>query len=147
MPADVDFGGLDIPIVGFEIVEVWFSGRTYLIAYGHGELGVKEAPRSQIGLSGKFRLSCRGASAVRLDAGGDWADLSPLFSLRHRTVAVAAVSASGDLHLEFDDDSSLDATSDDRYEAWEVAGPGSINLVAPPGGGDPRVTWDERTIE
>ena len=144
MAAGVDFGGLDIPIVGFEIVEVWFSGRTYLIAYGQGELGVREAPRRQIALGSKFRLSARGASPVRLDAGGDWADLRPLFSLRHRTVAVAAVSASGDLHLEFDDGSSLDATCDDRYQAWEVAGTGSINLVAPRGG-DPRVTWDEGT--
>ena len=37
-------------------------------------------------------------------------------------------------------DADLDvARSDNHYENWEITGPGELNLVSPPAGGDARI--------
>jgi hypothetical protein len=55
-------------------------------------------------------------------------------------VAAATADQRGFLTVTFSDGSTLAAAPDELYENWELAGPGPLVLVAPPGGGDPRIS-------
>jgi len=129
-----------LPIDGFEVTDVWFSGQLYVIAYGVGDVrrGVA-APRTQIALGGPFRLRTADGRKHDLDAGESWGTLVPVLSLRHARVTAATGNRTGSLVVTFDDGSELSVEPDPRYENWELNGPGALHLVSPPGGGDPRV--------
>jgi hypothetical protein len=125
--------GWKVPIRGFELLEVWLSGETYLILYG------PEAERVQFRFGSEAELLGSEGSIVRLNGGGAWETLAPLFRLRHRKIAEGEVSAQGQVTLRFDGGSSLLVRPDEQYESWELTGPGDLILVCPPGGGDPRI--------
>jgi len=55
-------------------------------------------------------------------------------------VADATATRTGALDIQFDDGSALSAEPDPRYENWQISGPQGLFLVAPPGGGDPRMS-------
>jgi hypothetical protein len=119
--------------VDFEMLEVWLSAQTYLVLYG------PQSERSQLRFGGEAELLEPDDSVVILDGEGAWERLAPLFQLRHRKVAKANVSSQGTLSIQFDDGHRLVVAPDESYEAWELSGPADLNLVCPPGGGDPRI--------
>jgi hypothetical protein len=138
---DPDADGWQLPIVGFEVCDVWFSGQLYVIAYGDGDLkrGLP-APRTQIALGGPFLLRSSDGNEHRLNAEEPWDTLVPVLSLRHAHVVAAAATRNGALGIRFEDGSALSAEPDPHYENWAMSGPEGLNLVAPPGGGDPRIS-------
>jgi hypothetical protein len=131
-----DFTGWTVPMVGFQLVDIWPSGETYLIFYGPG------APRVQFRFGGDAEFCQPDGTSVILDGGAAWESLVPLFRLRHGFIDLVTVGWDGRIQLRFDDGSSLSAGPDPAYESWELAGPGDLMLVCPPGGGDPRIVGD-----
>ena len=134
----VDLGHL--PIVGFEVLEIWFSGQVYVIAYGEardtGE--AKPALRAQIALGGAFALRSADGTEQQLNAEDPWETLTPLLRLRHASIASASADRAAVLQIGFADGTTLSVQPDPHYENWEVSGPG-FQIVAPPGGGDPLI--------
>jgi hypothetical protein len=117
-----------------------FSGQIYLIAYGdHAARFPVEAPRTQIALGGDFTFRNADDAELQLSATNPWETLVPLLALRHHRVANATTDELGALRVTFDNDSTLFVGPHARYENWQLSGPGSLILVAPPGGGDPRI--------
>lgn len=125
-----------MPIVGFELSELWLSGETYLILYGPG------AARVQLRFGGPARFVNSDGAAMVLDGGGDWTGLVPLFELRHRKVVEAYVRHEGQISLRFDHGGHLSVDPDPQFENWGLSGPDDLILECPPGGGDPRIAGD-----
>jgi hypothetical protein len=129
----------DLPIAGFEVIEVRFSGQIYVVAYGAGQGIGRPAPCTQIAFGGLFRLQTPGGAEKKLDAEADWHSLISLLDLRHLRIATARVDRHSNLSVTFDGGWSLTAGPHEMYENWAVTGPEHLNLVAMPGGGDPRI--------
>jgi hypothetical protein len=130
-----------LPMVGFEVLQVWFSGETYLTAYGtKTDKTLTEAPHARISLSGPFRLREPTGTPHFLDGGGSWGTLVPLLSLRHAVIESAVADLEGCLVVKFRQGYLLTAEPDPGHEAWGISGPGSLILACPPGGGDPRIS-------
>ena len=139
--ADSDSGPWPLPIVGFEVYDVWFSGQLYVIAYGDPPPGERRPPRAQIAFGGEFVYQRQDGQGAQLDAQKPWETAVSLLSLRHARVIRAVADREGNLEIVFDNGSSLIAGPDERYENWTVSGAG-FSVIAPPGGGDPRITWE-----
>jgi hypothetical protein len=142
VPFDPNADFWPLPIVGFEVQEVWFSGQLYVIAYGEGgdmRRGL-QAPRTQIALGGAFLLRSSEGVEHRLDGGDSWETLVPVLGLRRARVVEATADREGVLEIRFEDGSAISAGPDPQYENWEISGPAGLNLAAPPGGGDPRIS-------
>ena len=130
-----------LPIAGFEVVDVWFSVALYVIAYGDEfDAERREAARTQIALQGAFRFTSADGHLHDLDGRADWPSLTPVLALRHSRITSATADRVGRLRIGFDNSARLEADWDEQYENWELDGPGRLNLVAPPGGGDPRIS-------
>ena len=129
----------ELPIVGYEVLEVWFSGQVYLIAYGEKGADESVAPRTGISFGGKFLYMGAKMEQVVLDAEAPWSTLCALLNLRHVRITAARADNGGHLKLRFQDGSIIKAGPDQQYENWGVSGPGHLMLAAPPGGGDPRI--------
>ena len=141
MTLDPDADVWHLPVIGLQVVDVWFSGELYVIAYGKGDLKrALPAPRTQIRLGGAFLLRTADGIEHRLNAAEPWSTLVPVLALRHAHIAAATADRNGVLDLRFDDGSVLSADPDPHYENWEISGPDALNLVSPPGGGDPRIS-------
>jgi hypothetical protein len=123
----------EIPVSGFEVLAITFGGETCVTAYGHGGATVA------FSFGGPFRMCDADDDEVELDAHGSWSALAPLLKLRYDTIEQASVDGGARLRLRFRSGRRLKAGPDPQYENWQVAGPGDLRLVAPPGGGDPRV--------
>ncbi|MDQ3370221.1 MAG: DUF6188 family protein [Myxococcota bacterium] len=61
-------------------------------------------------------------------------DLGPAVGLLGQTVRSATTSAQGKLEIAFEDGRMLSVEPDERYEAWELCGPGGTRAVCMPGG-------------
>jgi Family of unknown function (DUF6188) len=59
-------------------------------------------------------------------------------------VLEAIVSATGTLEVTFSGGRVLAVSPLEDVEAWEVRGPGDVNVVCRPGGGEPAI-WDAST--
>jgi hypothetical protein len=94
MPLDPDANEWDLPIRGFLVTDVRFSGELYVIAYGEGADSAlpKGPPRTQIRLGGPFGLSLSGGIEHRLNAEDPWDTLVPVLALRAARVAFATAS-------------------------------------------------------
>lgn len=127
----------ELPVSGFEVLAITFGGETCVTAYGHGGATVAFA------LGGPFRMCDPEDDEVKFDALGSWSALTPLLRLRYDTIEEASVDAAARLRVRFRSGRRLKADPDPQYENWQVAGPGDLRLVAPPGGGDPRVSGQD----
>ncbi len=141
MELDPNADSWQLPIVGFEVIEIWFSGIVYVVAYGQGDptRGIA-APNTKIGLGGAFVLRAADGVEHRLDGSEPWSTLTPLLSLRHSEICSACADRESVLRIEFSDGAVISAGPDPQYENWDLQGPDGLWLVAPPGGGDPRIT-------
>jgi hypothetical protein len=133
---------LTLPVDGFEVCDVWFSGQLYVIAYGARDTsGAAEAPRTQLALGGAFTFREANGREHRLNAEEPWEALVPILSLRHKTVASAVATRRGVLNVVFDDGSAIVVASDPRYENWEMTGPGALLVVCTPGNPGTLAVW------
>jgi hypothetical protein len=141
MPEDVSESeeGWTCPITGFEVIEVRFSGRVYVTAYGKRAEGDREAPCTDIAIGGAFTFIDSSGTEHALSAIEPWESLVPLFSLRHDHVASAVADRTGWLTVRFHSGASLEVGPDGQYENWELVGPNGILIVGLPGGGEPAV--------
>jgi Family of unknown function (DUF6188) len=127
-----------LPIVNYELLEIWLSGETYLILYGTDTNG----GRAQFNIGGAATLNRPNSPPLKLDGSGPWAAWTPLFDLRHHKLTQATVAADGELSLTFDEGSHLTVSSNNKYENGGLSGPADLILACPPGGGDPRIAGD-----
>lgn len=129
----------DLPIIGFEVLQVLFSGRLAISAYGQAFTG-EAAPTTQISLGGPFVYVTPESEELHLDASGDWQYLTPMLGLRGARIVQAQAGHESNLLITFENPLvALIVVPDAKYENWEISGPGRLNLVSPPGGGDPRI--------
>jgi hypothetical protein len=141
VPLDPNADSWELPVVGFAVTDIWFSGQVYVTAYGRGDATKGIAtPTARITLGGAFVLRSADGAEHRLSAEDAWITLTPLFSLRHSSIDRAIADRTGSLRVEFEDAASLWVGPHPRYENWEFTGPDGLYLVAPPGGGDPRIS-------
>jgi Family of unknown function (DUF6188) len=132
----------DLPIVGYEVVTVEFSGRIGVVAYGTRSEDESYAPSAGLYFGGGFLLHDQHGVLHSLDAESPWESLTPLLALRHRTVVLATADSRSHIEIQYDDGSKLIAGPQPPYENWELVGPRGLNLVAMPSGGDPRILGD-----
>lgn len=139
MDLDSDAEIWQLPIIGFEVLEVWFSGELYLTAYGD-RAGKREdaAPITRIRLGGPFTYQAEDGTDHRIVGDGPWSEAIPLLDLRRAKITEATADRHGNLALRFSNGSAIFAAPDPQYENWGLSGPGRLSLYAPPGGGDPR---------
>jgi hypothetical protein len=130
----------DLPIIGYQVATVEFSGRIGVVAYGTRSEGERFAPSARLCFGGSFVLSDQAGTRHNLNAEFGWEALTGLLNLRHRTVVSAVADDDSHIEVTFDDGSKLIAGPDPAYENWELDGPRGLNLVAMPGGGDPRIS-------
>jgi hypothetical protein len=137
MPSELP-GPWTLPVAGFEILTVEFSASCMrLVAYVFG------GEHCSIDLIGPFELREPDGRAHRLDPSSQaWEELVVLLSLRHDTVAAATATAESDLFVELASGRTIRIGPDDRFVSWEMSGPGTLDLVAGVGGGDPRWRLD-----
>lgn len=122
-------GPWDLPISGYEVLQITFAYPVDIVAYGDG--GATACMR----VEGEFQFSNAKGGQSCLDASGEhWEELTPLLSLRHDRVATAHASETGRLRVEFASGSRIEAGPSEMYENWQISGPG-FQVVALPGGG------------
>jgi hypothetical protein len=91
---------------------------------------VSSQHRTKITLAAAFSLVAGDGARYELDGGGDWAELVPIFGLRHAVITAATAHRDGVLTLAFSNGSSLTSPPDRAgYEAWEVSGPDRLLVV------------------
>jgi hypothetical protein len=122
----------ELPVSGFEVLTITFRSELHVVAYGDRGESIS------IGLGGSFRFRDAAGREAHLDGEGPWAQLTPVLDLRHVRIAQATADAETHLRVEFDGGQALEAGPDPAYENWRTMGPGDVELIAPPGGGDPR---------
>jgi hypothetical protein len=131
----------EIPATGFEVLTVTFSSELYLTAWGEAsgptDGGTPAAPTVYLAFGGRFVLGQPDGARLELDASDAWPRLTPVLGLRHDRIASAIADRTGQLEIRFESGSTLSADADSPYENWRVTGPGDLELIAPPGGGDP----------
>jgi len=132
-------GGWTAPVVGFEVIEVSFSGQVYVTAYGKRADDEEEAPRTTLSLGGDFFLVDGSGAQHQLSAEGPWEALTPLLALRHDHIASAVADRSGWLVVRFESGAKLAVGPNGQYENWQLMGPNGILIVGLPSGGEPAV--------
>jgi hypothetical protein len=74
------------------------------------------------------------AQEYKLIPGEDFTKLGVALDLFQKEIQSAIAYKNGILELTFNDNSKVIVNKDPDYEAWELAGPGSIKLVSLPSG-------------
>ncbi len=134
-PALIEVGdGWELPVQGWQVTRCFVDPGAFglLVDGGTGET-------LHLYLEGLFTAS--ESDALVSYGGGDAvpSDYAPLLALMGRTVARVYIARSGDLHIEFDDASTIHVPPDPDYEAWELDGLGRLMVICMPGGGEPAI--------
>ncbi|WP_035750431.1 DUF6188 family protein [Arthrobacter sp. 35W] len=82
-----------------------------------------------------FGLSTRSGEDHVVDPEGGVAQLLPVLGLRRATATKGTAFVDGHLDLWFADGRRLTVPPGDKYEAWQVSGPGKLLIVSVPSGG------------
>lgn len=118
----------DLPVSGYEVLEVTFAYPLYIRAYGDG------GTACTISLSGSFEFIDLGGHPV-LDASRQpWEELTSVLGLRHDRLESAHVTQTGELAVTFATGRRIQAGPTPMYENWEISGDG-FQLIAMPDGG------------
>jgi hypothetical protein len=126
--------------LGFEVIGIEFGGRVAIQGHGKRSDGERFAPTFKLCFGEAFAYIDEDRTRHDLNAENPWSSLTGLFALRHKVIASATADNRSNLEVRFEDGSGLDAGPDEDYENWELVGPGNLNLVGLPGGGDPRIS-------
>jgi hypothetical protein len=136
MTHDPDAQSWELPVAGLQVVELWLGFQLYLIAQG----AKGDDRRMQINIGGLFTFEVPDGTAHRLDPGHDpWSSFVPMLGLQHVGITSAVADRTATLRVRYSDGAALSVGPHPKYENWEVVGPDKLYLVAPPGGGDPRI--------
>lgn len=130
----------ELPLAGFVVNDIWFSGRIGIVTYKSRGKGDWNAPNAKLWFGGPFTFQDGLGQVHDLDAGDPWESLTPLFELRHQFIERAVANDSSQIEVRFERGLVLAAGPSPQYENWEVSGPDGLNLVGMPGGGDPRIS-------
>jgi hypothetical protein len=92
-------------------------------------------------LEGAFTLRpSSGAPGSTLGGGNhDPTSYAPLLHLLNAAISRVAISAEGDLGVDFESGERVEVAPDPDYEAWELEGLGRLIVVCAPGGGQPAI--------
>jgi hypothetical protein len=119
---------------GWEGVIPDLAGKVITIATIDYGLHLCTADSWEIVLAGSVLVSGTGAAPTEIEVDVAESPLPPqLADVIGATVARLLVSGGGDLGEQLDD-RQLSVRADDRYEAWQLAGPDGELLVCTPGG-------------
>jgi hypothetical protein len=111
-----------------------FAGKVIIIAKIDYGLHLWTADSWEIVLAGPVLVSGTGTAPTEIEVDVAESPLPPqLADVVGATVAQLLVSEGGDLGVQLED-RQLSVRADDRYEAWQVAGPDGELLVCTPGG-------------
>jgi Family of unknown function (DUF6188) len=128
-----------LPIIGFQVYGLGFGGRIDIEAGGPRQDSEESAFLTTLSIGGKFDYVDGDGDRHAFDAEEPWHLMTPLLNLRHKIVVEATADNKSRIEILFDDGSTLEAGPDGNYENWEVVGPGGLNLIGMPSGGDPRM--------
>jgi hypothetical protein len=96
-----------------------------------------DQPEARLRIEQPFELTEPDGQRWLLAAETNRRDLGPALDCFGKTVARFFVDRGGGLALSFTDGTRLTVESHAKFEAWDLAGPGSLKLVCMPGGGEP----------
>jgi hypothetical protein len=99
----------------------------------------------QLYIEGVFSYVGHNGHAHMLNPDGDATDLAPILRLRRLTATDGAAFKDGRLEMGFEDGSQISVPADQRYEAWNISGPGGpdgLKIVSMPGG--ELAIWQDR---
>ena len=128
-------GSYELMLSGFSVVYCRVDyAFTLELADALGFAPFPGVNRVSIRIGGKFLIETNGV-VVSFDPAGPAAGLGPALELgRERSVAQAIIRRTGDLVLTFNEGTVLTVPPDEKYEAWELSGPGGLLVVCVPGG-------------
>jgi hypothetical protein len=121
-------GGWVLPLAGCQVTRCSFDHSVALL-FDKGFV---------VTIESTFLL--REGGDVRL-VPGDPRTLAPALTFWQRTVVFAFAHEDGRLELRFAEGGTIDVPAGDRYEAWNLTGPGGLLVVSSPGG--ELVIWSE----
>ena len=124
-----------ILVQGYRVTRITIDFR-----FGVELEGEEESDRARVAIGAPFTYTDAGRRSSVLDPEGTRRRLGPAldcFDLKVQELHVR--KADGQLDLSFIDGSGIEVEPLDEYEAWEIAGPGSLKLVCMPGGGEPAI--------
>jgi len=122
-------GPWDLPVEGFEVLQVTFGYPIFIVAYGPDGASVT------IQFEGAFEVVEPGGARRKLDASTDsWEEMSIVLSLRHDHLHSVQAEDSAALAVEFRSGRRIAAGPTAGYENWQVSGR-DFSLVSLPGGG------------
>lgn len=116
-------GGWVLPLAGCQVTRCTFDYSVALLFDSGFEVTVESAFVLREGDGGDVRL-----------VPGDPQTLAPALTVWQRTAAYAFAHEDGRLELRFADGGVIGVPSGDRYEAWNLTGPGGLLVVSLPGG-------------
>lgn len=120
-----DDGGWRLPIEHRDVSRCVVDHAFSLEFYDGGQSTV-------VRVEGNFMVVERG-QACRLSP-SEPKGLGPAVALFGQVVRSARALATGRLEVAFEDGRVMSVEPDDRYEAWELCGPGGMRAVCSPGG-------------
>ncbi|GAB3407660.1 DUF6188 family protein [Flindersiella endophytica] len=116
-------GGWVLPLAGYQVTRCSFDHAVTLLFENDFEVTIESA----------FVLRAADGGGEQL-VPGDPPTLAPALTFWQRTAASALAYDDGRLELRFGDGGTIDVPSDERYEAWNLTGPGGLRVVSMPGG-------------
>lgn len=123
-----DKGPWELPVGGYEVLEITFANALSITAYGDG------GATCTISLGGLFDFIDSGGHHA-LDADGRrWDELTAVLGLRRDRLESAHATQAGKLAVAFATGRRIEAGPAPMFENWHVSCPG-LELIAMPGGG------------
>jgi uncharacterized protein DUF6188 len=117
-------GGWVLPFAGCQVTRCSFDYSVTLLLDNGFAVTIESAFLLREG---------EGGGDVRL-VPGDPRTLAPALTFWQRTAASAFAHEDGRLELRFADGGAIEVPAGDRYEAWNLTGPGGLLVVSLPGG-------------
>jgi hypothetical protein len=121
-------GPWDLPVGGYEVLEITFAYSLYIQAHGD------DGATCTIGLAGEFNFVDPGGQHVFDVSRRPRDELASILGLRHDRLESVHATPAGDLAVAFASGRRLQAGPSPMYENWHISGSG-FELIATPGGG------------
>ncbi len=123
----------DVPLAGFVVTDIWFSGHIRVIA-SKPSGGGGNPLQAKIWFGGPLTFRDESGRVHDLDAGGAWEFLIALFELRHQVIESAVADEASQIQICFELGQFLAAETHPQDENWGLLGPDGLNLVGMPAG-------------
>jgi hypothetical protein len=122
-------GPWDIPVDGFEVLQVTFAYPVDIVTYG------PDGETVTIRIEGAFEFVDSEGTNRRFDASkNSWEELSVVLALRHDHLRSVHADETGALTVEFKSGRRIEASCTPGYENWQISGR-EFSLISLPGDG------------